>query len=408
MSGNNLLNRGISQAIFEGFFIQRWNDRIRTVNLVEADIHSAKLMISLFLGTKIEESGREVNWIKVVDYGVYSALVKYATSDISSYIHNILKSSGEVYNSAIKKILIKRYSDLLPTDFVDELISYATDGNKESQSMEYQLLSLSHRHALSMEIMIVKSLGYGSFFLDHEEPEEGTTEAIDKLHEQLGLQEILDEGTPSYNEFVLLKKLIDRLRYQIRWSQTPRIPQTSVLGHSFYVATAGYLLIRRRYSEPRVTNNFYACLMHDFLESLTRDIISPVKNSSPELIKEIARIEEEILNNHLLTKFSGKYKDKLSSLLTDEFKDRSIEDPKIVDFASIAEDKKIDGSIVQAIDYYAALLEAHQSIDLGISSHHLAGAIANLYHSFKSKESKFSDREIYDDILKLYDSYISR
>lgn len=405
---HNMLNRGVSQAIFEGFFIQRWNDRIRTVNLVEADIHSSKLMLSLFFATKMEESGKEINWTKIVDYGVYGALIKYATSDISSYIYGMLKENRDVYNPAIQKILETAYSDLLPEKFLKNLISFAQDSGGECESTEYQILNLSHKHALSMEIKIIKSLGYGSFFLDHEEPETRTESDIQRLHDALGLNNCINDEHHDSSELVLLKKLVDRLRYQVRWSQTPRIPQTSVLGHSLYVAMSSYFLLRNRYSEARVVNNFYACLMHDFLESLTRDIISPVKSSSDDFAKEISRIEKMILNDHLLVNFTGLYHSKLQSLLTDEFDDRSIKDPSIKDWDGIPDTDKIDGVVVLGLDYYAALLEAHQSIDLGISSHHLAGAIARIYSRFTSKKPQFKDADVYEDILKLYDSYISR
>ena len=59
---------------------------------------------------------------------------------------------------------------------------------------------------------------------------------------------------------------IEQLRFQTRWNQTPRIPQTSVLGHCFYVAVMTLLLGREsnpNMCEKRVINNFFSALFHD-------------------------------------------------------------------------------------------------------------------------------------------------
>src|SRR5690606_361070 len=53
--------------------------------------------------------------------------------------------------------------------------------------------------------------------------------------------------------------LVEQLRFQIRWSQTPRIPKTSVLGHSMMVACLMIFLSRELKACPkRIINNFYA------------------------------------------------------------------------------------------------------------------------------------------------------
>ena len=85
--------------------------------------------------------------------------------------------------------------------------------------------------------------------------------------------------------FDFLLKL-EQLRFQTRWNQTPRVPQTSVLGHCFFVAIMSLLLGRE--SNPnmctrRVINNFFSGLFHDLPESVTRDIISPVKQATDDL-----------------------------------------------------------------------------------------------------------------------------
>ena len=92
---------------------------------------------------------------------------------------------------------------------------------------------------------------------------------------------------------------IEQLRFQTRWNQTPRVPQTSVLGHCFFVAIMTLLLGREsnpKMCERRVINNFFSALFHDLPEAVTRDIISPVKQATDDLPNIVKKIENEINN----------------------------------------------------------------------------------------------------------------
>ena len=113
-----------------------------------------------------------------------------------------------------------------------------------------------------------------------------------------GLQMLIMQQKPY--EFLLK---IEQLRFQIRWNQTPRVPQTSVLGHCFYVAIMTLLLGRESnlgMCENRVVNNYFSALFHDLPESVTRDIISPVKQATDELPSIVKKIEDEIVNRELV------------------------------------------------------------------------------------------------------------
>lgn len=169
---------------------------------------------------------------------------------------------------------------------------------------------------------------YGSVFLGHEHGEETIEDGIAKYSQELGLEEYIRT-----DEFGLIKQLVDRLRYQVRWSQTPRIPPTNVLGHSFYVASCAYFATRKLLPEARVINVFFGAMLHDYLESLTRDIISPVKSSSPEFRKQVEEIELRMLTENLLPNLSEVYREDIRRYLTDEFSNRGYIDDKQVNYS---------------------------------------------------------------------------
>ena len=59
------------------------------------------------------------------------------------------------------------------------------------------------------------------------------------------------------------------------------MPETFVMGHMLVVAILSYFMSLELDNpcRKRLENNFFSGLFHDLPEVLTRDIVSPVKNS---------------------------------------------------------------------------------------------------------------------------------
>lgn len=181
-----------------------------------------------------------------------------------------------------------------------------------------------------------------------------------------------------------------------RWSQTPRIPETSVLGHMLTVALFGYFYsLDVNACGKRLQNNFYTALFHDLPEALTRDIISPVKYCVDDLSEiiseyEIIKIEDDIMPN-----IPEKIKEEFSYLLglydgiKDEFLDKINEDSiQIVNdgLASYNVDKynAIDGKALKQCDKLSAFIEASLSISHGIKSKELVNGKKEIIKTLKT------------------------
>ena len=185
-------------------------------------------------------------------------------------------------------------------------------------------------------------------------------------------------------EFDFLLK-IEQLRFQTRWNQTPRVPATSVLGHCFFVAIMTLLLGRETnpdMCERRVVNNYFSALFHDLPESVTRDIISPVKQATDALPNIVKKIEDEIVNKELVPLMDKSYVDEVIYYTSDEFTDRiKGKDGKVQKVAWEELNGKynkdsfspVDGRLVRISDHLSALMEADISIRHGITSSHLQG-----------------------------------
>ncbi len=68
--------------------------------------------------------------------------------------------------------------------------------------------------------------------------------------------------------------LVGQLGFQKRWAQTPRIPQTSVLGHLLFRRSSPIISMEIGACPVRRYNNFFGGPLHDLPEVLTCDIVS--------------------------------------------------------------------------------------------------------------------------------------
>ena len=157
----------------------------------------------------------------------------------------------------------------------------------------------------------------------------------------------------------------------------------------------------------RMVNNFFCGLFHDLPELLTRDIISPVKQSSDELARLIREYEAEELDRRIFASLRTAKESILGTLLgyylglgTDsEFCERILlpkepeaETRALAGFAELDTkhdtdaEHPLDGQIVKACDLLGAYLEAYESIKSGVSSTTLTNAIFRLTSQLKNTD----------------------
>ncbi|MCI7798577.1 MAG: HD domain-containing protein, partial [Spirochaetia bacterium] len=115
-------------------------------------------------------------------------------------------------------------------------------------------------------------------------------------------------------------------------------------------------------------------------ESVTRDIISPVKQATDDLPNIVKKIENEIVSKELVPLMEDFIVKEVTYFTSDEFSNR-IQDKsgriQIVSYEELNEKynndefKPVDGKLVRICDHLSALMEANISIKHGITSEHL-------------------------------------
>ena len=365
-----MINPRIIDYIFTSASIQRWNDYPRMVELVELDKQAHKFIIAYFIA-KLE---KDINYTHLIEAGIFEFLRRVVVTDIRPDVFRkaLQKKSKEINAWVISK-LSPSLKDIDNGNFLQKFQEYLE--NPEMYKKERFVLKAASYLATKWEFSIVYQTS--QFLNDIEDVKKSVDEEIEDYYELIGVRKI------ALNK--KLGKIIDlsgRLRFQKRWAQTPRVPETSVLGHMLTVAIFGYFFsVEVNACDKRLQNNFFTALFHDLPEALTRDIITPVKYCVDELSDIIAEYEIEKIQDDILPNIPEILHDEFSYLLglydgiKEEFQDKIYEDKiQIVEDISKYNSNKynaIDGLALKQCDKLSAFVEASLSISHGIKSKEL-------------------------------------
>ncbi len=396
-----VIRKSLLRQIFCGAYMQRWNDKLRPCQLAELDKQAHKMIVASILWTRacagLPEDKHYALGQEIVEGALFDYFFRTVTTDIKPPLfYRILEDPGqyEKLSAYVFRTLAPVLSPLEP--FWERFRIWHTE--EGSYPRARRILRAAHLFASRWEFKLIEPLNG----FDHEMPSIAWSfdKELGELKDVAGMPDILNPGT-ALSQFA---NFSGQLRFQVRWTQIPRIPQTDVLGHMFFVASLAYLYsLAIGACRARLVNNFFCGLFHDLPELLTRDIITPVKRSSNELAQLIRAIEDEELMRRIVTPLENDGQSLLVSRLryylgldtTSEFSERIMRDGKVFSLASFDElDKNydqdrfhpLDGTMVKACDMLGAYLEADESIRNGVSSRTLVEARMRLAASLSDVE----------------------
>ncbi|WP_139454004.1 HD domain-containing protein [Campylobacter armoricus] len=378
------------EHIFKAASISRWNDYPRMTNLVELDKQAHKFIIAYFIA-KME---KDVNMRFIIEAGIFEFLSRVVVTDIRPDVyHEITRAKNEQVSAWVLSKTAPMIQDIENGAFLKryELFLQGKDYAKERL-----ILKAASYFATRWEFNIVYQTS--SFLSDIDEIKAKVEEELEDYYELIGARKI------ALNQKI--SKIIDlsgRLRFQKRWAQTPRIPETAVLGHMLVVAILSYFYsLEVKACDGRIESNFYCALFHDLPESLTRDIISPVKYGIDGLNEIINEYEMKLINEKILPFIPLSFREEFSYILgiregqneesvfvKNEFENRIFNNKPSVYSGSldaVNEDrfKAIDGKALKYCDKLAAFIEAALSISYGVKSKELESGFAGMYEYFKT------------------------
>ncbi|MFK5881436.1 MAG: HD domain-containing protein [Sulfurospirillum sp.] len=380
-----MLKPQLIEHIFAAASIQRWNDYPRMVELVELDKQAHKFIIAYFMANMEED----VNRVHLIEAGIFEFLRRVVVTDIRPDVfRKALQKKEKEINEWVLSRLSDSIKDIQNGKFLQRFKDYLSD--PQMYKKERFILKAASYISTRWEFSIVYQTS--QFLSGIEKVKEAVDEEIEDYYELVSVRKI------SLNKKI--SKIIDlsgRLRFQKRWAQTPRVPETSVLGHMLTVAILGYFYsLHVEACESRISSNFFCALFHDLPEALTRDIISPVKYSVSGLDDIISEYELKVMDDDIFPYIPNSFLKEFQYILglydgkKNEFLDKIQDDGEIKivdDIENYNEDKfqAIDGKALKNCDRLSAFIEATLSISHGVKSKELVQGKAHILESLKEK-----------------------
>ncbi len=348
MDDRKALNADMLYYMFEAVNMHRWNDHLRMIDLTELDKQAHKAAIAWILGKYEVDAGHVMDWDRLISINLYSFISRLVLTDLKPQLYHRME---EEKSDQVNEYVLKEFNRKVPGasgEFVSDLERYLYS---KKDSKEDAISRAAHYLATRWEFNMIYPANQSMYGIEQTRVE--IDEQIYQYRDIIGVKKLMADKS-AFN----IVDLIGQLRFQQRWARTPRIPQTTVLGHSLIVANMIYLSDydinadkKQRYFD------FHTALFHDLPEVLTKDVITPVKTSVYGLPDLLDSYEHELIESKIMPLIPGSWRDELRSMVYDPFTD--LDDPVY---------GMRRGKDIKTCDHLAAFMEAHISIRYGVSS----------------------------------------
>ncbi|OAA30889.1 hydrolase [Kosmotoga arenicorallina S304] len=353
------------------FTMFRWNNRPTLLRTNEAENAFISAQFSLLLSLIAREHGEEINEDRLFKRILFKELPKCIISDISVDTKVLIKELDPEKWDAVFDATVSEVAPLLPEnhreDFMNEMKAAKDD------SIEGKIISIGDLLSATLEADI-----HSRFFPEYYEEALGSLKKRLSRFDDFQPYRILKESLwiKDYQEALVV------LLRAVRWNRLKRNVETTVAGHSFYVAVIAYLLALM---ENEVGNNVNSlevvkkALLHDIPESLTGDIITPTKRKVKGFEEVISRVEEKMVSERLLVHMPESIALELKQRMLDPF-------------------GGTEGKLVRAADLTAAVVECLMEIKTGNAQLAFRSAISNMLDTLS--ESEFENVRYLSDSLR--------
>lgn len=363
------IKNSLLRKLFTAASIRRWNDQATPIEFVELDKQAHKMIIAYLLAKFEENQNTKIDWEKLIEYFLFEFFSRVVLTDIKPPVYYELQKH---HKKELAQFVIKECKeDLCEYPFFSKMEKYLQGTYNDIES---QILKAAHFYASKWEFDIIYH--FNPYMYDVQNIKNIIDKEVEDHYHLSGMQKII-----LFSNIKELITLFGQLRFQKRWSQTPRIPPTSVLGHTLIVAICAYLLSYELPLCPQMRINHFLCgLFHDLPEVLTRDIISPIKQGVSGLDSQIKELEERVVAQKILAHLPENINTDIRYFTQNEFTNRykveGFVHPASVDelLGQFNKDEfsPIYGEFLKICDLLSAFLEAKISIAHGITSKELS------------------------------------
>lgn len=389
-----MITKELILRIFSAANILRWNDHIRPFDFFELDKQAHKMIIAYIVAKFEEEEGKTVDWIKLIEGGIFEFFQRIMLTDLKPEVfHELMSKKEKELNKWVMENLEKDL-DALKHGIKERFSEYFS--NPDYAKQEKRILSSAHSLSTKWEFGIIYP--WNAMIYGIEKTKQEIDESIATFDDLSGIRKLMINK--KYYGFL---DLCGQLRFQQRWAQAYRIPKTTVLGHMLTVAIFSYLFSNEMDAcRSRMYNNFYSALFHDLPEILTKDIIRPIKSSISGLEDIIKVYEEKQVKEKILPLIPESWHREMVYFVQDEFSDKIIENGEVKEVKNAAEYNydqynAVDGTLTASNDKLCAYIEAAMALEYGIRSDTLMKSKQALYDKYAIVDkNKLNFKQLFD------------
>ena len=282
--------------------LQRWNFLPRLETWVEAENAGYVTHLGYALGRALGMPHRQLRCLIV--RSLLKSLNKHYLTDISIEVRDKLKAKNPTAWTKLINATAKETSKLFPRKISAILRQYLTDDPGYLET--FDSIKMDDRHKIETLIRYAQyKVAYDECSMNAKvyDAEYGAimSDLLDRIQEVDGSGEYESLLADHQPYFIAIK----RLKYQRRWNRINRLVATSVMGHTYLVAILTIMFsMLCEHTDVNTDDFFYHALLralfHDVPESLTGDIITPVKREIEKHDKRLLDSVEKELTQKLV------------------------------------------------------------------------------------------------------------
>lgn len=380
-----MITRSLILKLFNAANMQRWNDKIRPVELRELDKQAHKMIIAFVLGKQTEATQIPTfDWKEIIEISLFELLQRIVLTDLKPQLFDKIRSDRNTYKELNEWVFTQLKTELCAVhpDFPEKFRRHFFCSE---ENINRTILHAAHTYASLWEFEILKRADpYGRELAEIQQYLERKLDGFFYSENEAMF--------PLETNLAAFINLCGELRFQVRWSHMIMLPRISVLGHMLIVALLSFLLsIELKACRTRCINNYFTGLFHDLPEVLTRDIIDPVKRSVAGLSSLIKEYEKKEMEQKVLLLLPPDMRAEMRLYTEMEFENYVFDHGRKKNATTEEINKKYnqdeysprDGKMIRACDQLAAFYEAELALKNGIGNQEVRQARDYLYHRYK-------------------------
>ena len=135
--------------------MQRWNDKLRPLQLIELDKHAHRMLIAYCIG-KFHEGSESFSWTELIEGTLFELLQKTVLTDIKSPVLYRIKSDKEKYKKLNEFVIKELQPFFAPLDHSlgERFSTYFTHNDN---TLSKRILTAASTYASQWEFEIIKN-----------------------------------------------------------------------------------------------------------------------------------------------------------------------------------------------------------------------------------------------------------